>query len=99
MDLIKVKPVKITHLNSYYIWNAMGGTFVTKQDPVGPCGDRTKAHVLYLPLVSRKSSASLAFPECQIINLIRELRKCINKGKQARQNNKSLAITQLTNHR
>ena len=68
------------------------------QDPEVPCWDRAPhprpAHVLCLPLVCRKTSASEPFPEFQRIHLIREVRKCGNKNSQARQSNNSLAIKQ-----
>ena len=74
--------------------------YVTEQDPIRPFPGQiptppSPLHVLCLHLFHRKTLASQAFSEFQIINLIQEMRKRRNKGKQSRrQNNNSLAIKQ-----
>ena len=54
---------------------------VTKQNPMPPSKDRhpPPLHDLYMPLICRKTLASLAFPEFWRINFIREVRKCWRK--------------------
>ena len=64
---------------------------VTKQGSSWGTHTPCPCHVLHLPLICRKT---LAFPELQRMNLIRELRKYRKENSQARQNNNSLAIKQ-----
>ena len=68
----------------------------TMQALMGPSQNRPR-HIFCLPLVCRKILASQAFPEFQRTNLIREVKKCRNKGNaeiNAGQNNNSLVIKQ-----
>ena len=57
---------------------------VTEQDPMRhPVSLGQNLHVLCLPLICRRTLASQVFPKFQRTHLIREVRKCRNKGIQS----------------
>lgn len=58
------------------------GGIITEQEPIVASQDRPLDHVLHLPLIWRKNSNLLSLLKFQEVNLIREVRKCRNKGKQ-----------------
>ena len=58
------------------------GVPVMEQDPIGPLGDRLLPPTTSTICLLLVEKASKAFPKFQRINLIREVRKCRDKGKQ-----------------